>query len=241
MASYAFSDLHGNYDLWKKICARTQPDDELYCLGDIIDRGNSGYKICLEMMKRPHMHFIKGNHEMMAVNALPWLLKNEYHMRDVDMWLWNGGGKTWDEIELINFDLSHPKFEKRVWKLIDWFREMATQIDIVNAKGQNVVLSHAGFTPEIWDEVGWDRNHFWDEWPKDYENTYIIHGHTPVQYLAPALEQGRIDARIKIDRKAAPAVIEYANGHKIDIDLGTIISNRIALINLDTLEVTYIE
>ena len=53
MARYAFSDLHGNYKLWREICARTQPNDKLYCLGDIIDRGEDGYKICLEMISIP--------------------------------------------------------------------------------------------------------------------------------------------------------------------------------------------
>lgn len=240
MAKYAFSDLHGNMEVWKKIKARVQPDDELYCLGDIIDRGENGYDICLDMMRRPNMHFIKGNHEMMAIQALPWLIKNEPHMREVDNWFWNGGGKTWDNIEFKLLGFTDNKFNKKVLELIYWFNEMADEISFCNKNNQTIILSHAGFTPNIWADLGWDRNHFWDSWPENHDNEIIIHGHTPVQYLKRSLDIGFIDSRIKADQESA-AAIRYAEGHKIDIDCGTIISNRAALINLDTLEITYAE
>ena len=132
MARYAFSDLHGRIDIWEKIKARVQPNDELYCLGDIIDRGEHGYDICLDMMQRPHMKFIKGNHEMMAIQALPWLIKNEPHMREVDNWFWNGGGKTWDNIEFKLLNLTDKQFKRKVWELIDWFNEMADEISFLH-------------------------------------------------------------------------------------------------------------
>ncbi len=240
MAKYAFSDLHGNMEVWKKIKARVQPNDELYCLGDIIDRGERGYDICLDMMQRPHMKFIKGNHEMMAIQALPWLVKDQSHMREVDNWFWNGGDKTWDNIEFELLNLTDKQFKRKVWELIDWFNEMADEISFCNKNNQTIILSHAGFTPDIWADLGWDRNHFWDSWPEKHDNEIIIHGHTPVQFLKKSLDMGFIDPRIKADQEPA-AAIRYAEGHKIDIDCGTIISNRAALINLDTLEIIYAE
>ena len=242
MARYAFSDLHGCYDVWEKIKARVQPDDELYCLGDIIDRGERGYEICLELMNRPNTHFIIGNHEMMAIKALPWLLKDQFHNHTVDQWFWNGGEKTWDNIAFQLADLSDEEFTQKVWELIDWFSEMLDQLDLVYTKENKTIhLSHAGYTigQEDLSVVGWDRDHFWDQWPEDKPNDFIVHGHTPVQFLRLALEKGFMDPRINIDNEPATA-IQYADGHKFCIDCGTIISHRAALLNLDTFKLDYV-
>ena len=37
MATYAFTDLHGQYELWRQIKEFCQPDDKLYFLGDASD------------------------------------------------------------------------------------------------------------------------------------------------------------------------------------------------------------
>ena len=253
MARYAFSDLHGNYNLWRQLVARVQPDDELYCLGDIIDRGENGFKICLELWQRPHTYFIKGNHEMMAIEAIPWLVQGQNRMNVVDNWMWNGGGKTWDDICEYYKNLSDENFNTICNNIINLFKGMKDRITLLNDSNQLIILSHAGFTlgKENHAELGWDREHFWDEWPKDYTipNTtpiqpsqiFLIHGHTPVQFLQRALELGYIDSRVKVQKEPAPAVINYCDGHKFDIDLGTIISNRVALFNLDTFEVIYLD
>ena len=123
--------------------------------------------------------------------------------------------------------------------------------------GKNIILEHAGYTPNSigkskWKKHDplWDREHFWDEWTGD-ENTYLIHGHTPVQYLK--FEDGYIDClpltkeelQLKttwdIKGKYIPQVIRYCNKHKFDIDMCTIISGRIALIDLDTFEIIYFD
>ena len=45
MSRYAFSDLHGQYELWKQIVNYIDDSDEVYCLGDCIDRRRGGAKI----------------------------------------------------------------------------------------------------------------------------------------------------------------------------------------------------
>ena len=42
MATYACSDLHGNWELWAEIKKFLKPDDTLYYLGDATDRGPDG-------------------------------------------------------------------------------------------------------------------------------------------------------------------------------------------------------
>ena len=45
-------------------------DDELYILGDVVDRGDKPVEVLLDMMKRPNVYPIIGNHELMALNVL---------------------------------------------------------------------------------------------------------------------------------------------------------------------------
>ena len=52
-------------------------------------------------------------------------------------------------------------------------------------------------------------------------------------------EQERKDNWYDEKNPYIPDVLFYCNGHKIDIDLCTIVSNRIALLDLDTFEVKY--
>ena len=52
---YCMSDLHGHYEnyiaMLREISFR--PEDTLYVLGDVIDRGPDGIKILRDMMARP--------------------------------------------------------------------------------------------------------------------------------------------------------------------------------------------
>ena len=51
MAKYAFTDIHGNYNLWLAIKNYCKEDDEIFFLGDAIDRGPDGIKIMQELFK----------------------------------------------------------------------------------------------------------------------------------------------------------------------------------------------
>ena len=52
-----------------------RPDDALYVLGDVIDRGPDGCQILLDMLGRPNVLPILGNHEFIAAVCLPWLME----------------------------------------------------------------------------------------------------------------------------------------------------------------------
>ena len=69
---YAVSDIHGCYDKYIDLLNKINfsPDDTLYVLGDVIDRGPDGFKIMLDMAQRPNVVNLLGNHEAMAMDAL---------------------------------------------------------------------------------------------------------------------------------------------------------------------------
>ncbi len=66
------SDIHGNSRRFNSIMAQInlQPEDELYVLGDVIDRHGDGIRILRRLMAMPNAHMILGNHEYMMLRAL---------------------------------------------------------------------------------------------------------------------------------------------------------------------------
>ena len=69
---YVMSDLHGEYDKYlamlKKI--KFSDDDELYILGDVVDRGQKPVEILRDMSMRHNVFPIMGNHDKMAIDVL---------------------------------------------------------------------------------------------------------------------------------------------------------------------------
>ena len=72
---YVMSDIHGMADRYQEMLELIDfnEQDTLYVLGDIIDRGNGSIKVLQDMMRRPNVHGIFGNHEWMCVECMKWL------------------------------------------------------------------------------------------------------------------------------------------------------------------------
>ena len=77
MSTYVMSDLHGNYDAYIKMLNKIafKSPDMLYILGDVLDRGPNSIKIILDLMKRPNVEVLAGNHCVMACDCFSFLLK----------------------------------------------------------------------------------------------------------------------------------------------------------------------
>lgn len=108
--TYAVSDIHGCYDKYIDLLRKISfgPHDTLYVLGDVIDRGPDGFKILLDMAQRSNMINLLGNHEAMAIDTLPRMLRSvqpdgsvelsEEDAKAVERWFYNGG-----ELSLADF------------------------------------------------------------------------------------------------------------------------------------------
>ena len=103
MATYVISDIHGYlsrmFDVLR-IANFDWDNDELYVLGDVIDRGpQSAEALHWAVEEAPdNVHFLLGNHEDMAYRALLQVVDN-VPIDDIlynDPWSWNGGYKTLD-------------------------------------------------------------------------------------------------------------------------------------------------
>ena len=250
MSVYAITDLHGRYDLWSMVKNYLTDDDILYCLGDCIDRGHYGYDIISEMMDMPNVHLIMGNHEQMMVDTL--MRDNWWRIEANQLWDMNGGKYTLWQIEE---KLSTPEDDSQVKMFAEEVQRFAKTLFYKNIKGQMIILNHCGFTPGNGYEPYWDRHHFGDCWPdesilsEDMCNTYIIHGHTPVQamnkyhykywYDKTKVVENNIKEDIGEDRNIKVRVLKYCDGHKINLDLGSVTSDTTVLLDLDTFEEIY--
>lgn len=216
--TYCFTDIHGNYNLWRQIHDYCDATDTIYFLGDAADRGEDGLQIIQELLRDKRVIYLKGNHEDIFVDVGAELAEGIGW--SASLWRQNGGKPTIDSFKRLSYD-SQIYYIKRLASLPE-------KAEYINKNGQKIILSHAGFTPGkavTVNDLIWDRNHMRHEWPQDeqYDNIYIVHGHSPVQIL------------FKSDNP-----VYYCDGHKIDLDIATFMSNKIALLDLDTLEIAKI-
>lgn len=265
MAVYASTDWHGCLDPAAKLLDFLKPDDTLYYIGDAIDRGNHGFELLNTLLDDKRVKFIAGNHEIMMVDTLYQILNidrlDPYFEDDIyatlynSHWFMNGGEPTWYD-GLKKYSIHQIK------DLIRKIEGLPSKYIYKSSKGHKVILEHAGCSPfdipHRSHDPYWDRGHFHDDWDGgcgekgEAEKTYLVHGHTPVQYLKfmygykDQPQFTKEDHLIKykwgdMGTDYKPEVIRYCDGHKFDIDLCTIANGRIALLNLDTFETIYFD
>ena len=234
---YTISDIHGNYDKYKKMLETIKfaPNDILYVLGDVIDRGPDGFKIMLDMAQRPNVVNLMGNHEAMAMKAISGILRtigtdgvgmNEEEKQAKELWFWNGG-----ELSLADFFWLDNEQETIVW---EYMKAMLLYKEL-EVNGRKFILLHGGlenFTPDrpLMDYA--PREILWCRPEPDtvyYPDRYVVFGHTPVQHL-----------NLRAGLENVPAKI-YHGDHIIDIDCGCVFpSGRLGCLCLDTMEEFYV-
>lgn len=259
--NWCSADWHGCGDPAFKVLDYLQSDDTLYYLGDAQDRGKDGIKLLDKLLTDPRVIYIKGNHDEMMAKAIPDAIERGIIHYYGMMWMNNGGRQTWHDIE-------YKSDKDKMW-YVHKINNMPTQVIYQSPQGHDIILEHAGFSPFIKPlrehNPLWDRNHFHDEWclgnydfhDLNPEKTFLIHGHTPVQYLNYDYGyrgQEIIKSKDYFKAKYAfiadidiedycpkPEVLCYCDGHKFDIDMCTISSGRIALMDMDTFEIIYFD
>ena len=232
MSTYAVSDIHGEYeqymDLLRKI--RFSEEDTLYVLGDMVDRGPEPMKVVLDMMSRPNVIPIAGNHEMMALDCLRFLMKDitEETVGNLDKtmlgkllnWQANGSETTIKTFRAL------PGAVRR--EVLDYLGSCSLYEEVCVGE-REFLLVHAGlgnFAPEkepddyeidelIWTHFDYDRSYFPDK--------TIITGHIPTQLLANCSRKGYI----------------YHSHNNIDLDCGACFGGRLGALCLETMEEFY--
>jgi serine/threonine protein phosphatase 1 len=91
---FVVGDLHGMFSLLESHLESLafNPDiDRVFSVGDLIDRGTESYRV-LEFLDKPWFHAIKGNHEMMLIEA-------RHKKTNYRAWVKNNGGAWWEDID----------------------------------------------------------------------------------------------------------------------------------------------
>lgn len=212
-----------------------RPDDALYVLGDVIDRGPDGCQLLLDMMGRPNVIPVLGNHEFTAAVCLPWLLEEvtDRSLADLDdtrlaalqEWIVNGGGPTLRELQ----GLSRAERED----ILDYLREMELYAE-AEAGGRNFVLTHAGldhFSPDKpLEDYALEDFLFCRPKPEEdfWSDRHLVYGHTPTRLLRAQMGQPLSDDILHCGQQTA-------------IDCGCGFDGKLGCLCLDTMEELYLE
>lgn len=98
MATYVCSDIHGAYNKFKALLKKIKfnDNDQLYILGDVIDRGMEPIPLLLDIMERKNVTLLLGNHECMMYDA--------YYGDSYDKCIWysNGGTVTDNQLSKLS-------------------------------------------------------------------------------------------------------------------------------------------
>lgn len=184
--TYLCSDVHGNGDAYYDLKAILNNDDKLYIIGDVLDRGDDGIEILLDIMGDERITLIMGNHES-VLNMGAFF---ELH-----------AAGSYDEIEEIisaNLAIEQIGQEKTLkdfselskneqGEIIEYINNLPLYEELV-VKGKNYLLVHGGL-PDFSDmpidfyeeaELLFGPHNF-DE--QHYENTTVIVGHLPTRFI----------------------------------------------------------
>lgn len=238
--NYVISDVHGMYGHYLAMLERIQfsEADTLYILGDVVDRGDEPIALLQDMMARPNVYPILGNHDLLALDLLKRLsmeITEETIQTQLDAtlleavrdWLCEGGQPT-----LAGF---RGLEREEQLDLLDYLADFAPYevVDVMDERTQTqrtFILVHAGLgnfqagkklreytleeltlsCPDI------DTQYFADD------SIWIVSGHMPTlaQYHKPQIVQSH---------------------HNLHIDCGACFSGgKLACLCLETMEEFYV-
>ena len=230
---YVMSDLHGCYKEYLKALEVIEfsEEDELFVLGDVVDRGENPILLLQDMMMRPNVFPILGNHDYMAMMVLKKLCVEineenvESHLSENDMmsyyeWSKEGGDTTIAQFQKLS--------REEQMDILEYLEEFSL-FEEVRVNNKDYVLVHAGLNhfDENKDLCEYDLLDLIFTSPDYhkvyYKDKYLVSGHTPT---------------IAIHPRHKGEIVEM-NNH-IAIDCGCVFGLNLGVYCLDTQEKFYI-
>ena len=234
MSTYIISDIHGCYDEYLELIRKINfsAEEELFVLGDALDRGPEPIKVLLDLMDRDNATFIMGNHDATALMVLRQLAKEITNesinaitpelLNACSAWLQDGGITTMKQFQEI---------ERSKQADILGFLEDSPFYETIEHNEKLYILVHSGlgnfdiskeldeYEPEelIWERPDYDREYF------PGGRIVLVTGHTPTPYI----------------REDKQPLVYEAHGH-IAIDCGCVFGGKLAAYCIETGKVTYV-
>ncbi len=229
---YVIGDIHGCKEKYDEMLSKLSPGDKdaVFVLGDVIDVGDNGIEILMDMMYRTNIYPVLGEREYYAKNLLEDIAdcggleaalgqlgdeKKELLLR----WKKLGCEKTVDAfLKLSQYDRE---------AVLDYLGEF-NPYEELECNGKRFVLCHAGIR-------GFGEERDLDDYGEEdfifegadygriyFSDAYLVTGHTPT---------------VAIGKEFAGKV--YSKKRHIALDCGAAFGGRLAALCLDTLKLTY--
>ena len=191
---YLTSDLHGKFESLQRLLQAARfsehPENQLYILGDVVDRSNlGGVDILAWIMDTPNVTLLMGNHEKMMLDA--WWIFDENVRKNPDAnmikalerWKRNGADFT-----ICALKAEDAAMREKIYAYVQRC-PLYAQLELA---GRRYVLVHGGLgqfekgkalSEYSWHDLLWER--------PDLSTTYepdaytVIFGHTPTYHLDP--------------------------------------------------------
>lgn len=238
---FFFTDVHGMWDLYEAImnyCLEQDPNCTIIFGGDACDRGPDGYKIIKDLLSRPNVVYLMGNHEMLFVDAAKEIIKSDADFNSLPyneaimLHQANGGyptQKAWFE-------------DGKPYNIIDKLEALP-----VVCQHHNLDFCHAGGNPKVFinalengaindDDIShltWDRNCLGLGWTPE---RICVFGHTPVMYLPKKYYQTENMPEDVHPTKYLGQLDERWTGMKIDMDTGACFTGIAYVLNCNTMQ-----
>lgn len=231
---YVIADIHGCFQEYKELLKKIDfsDDDELFVLGDAIDRGPEPINVLLDLMSRPNATLLMGNHECLFFFLMKKLAveitEDNFDvtveiMKTYNSWIEEGGAVTAEQFKKLS------KEEKE--DILDYVSDAPVYM-VLEQEEKEYILVHAGLgnfaldkTPEecelhelLEKRVDYSKRYFSDK------NKYLVTGHTPTVFIK-GWEKPEV----------------YINKGHIALDCGCVGGGRLAVYCIETKEVTYVD
>lgn len=193
--TYVMSDIHGQFDALMEMLdiIGFTDDDELYILGDVIDRGTKSIECIKWIMEQDNVLTLLGNHELMLydgyINNAPAFYHSLTELR-----------------ESLN--------EEEQKEIIKWIEDMP-ECKIVTVSGKKFYLNHTQiatteyFNQELTDRMFPDYDRYLKYNDLTIKDFICIHGHIPT-----------IEMRRWHHQKIDSSIWKNKSGTIIDVDCG---------------------
>lgn len=185
--SYAISDIHAHMEPFGKFLNEIGPDDKVYVIGDVVDKGPDGLDVLFRILDDPRCTLIIGNHDLMFLEQINCKRRSLYDRASVELSeIWqirNGGNVTWAAFKRLRL-----QDQDRIYNAL---ADSAVQRTI-RVNGNNIVLVHAcpqgpegniflRDIPMIGEHYDWRSGWVWDREIRSIPDSIVVTGHTPVQ------------------------------------------------------------
>lgn len=247
--TYVISDIHGCFEEFQNMLEliNFSEKDELYIIGDVIDRGSKPIETLLFIKNQPNMHLLLGNHEYMMLN---YFAEKEYDAESRhcyaarDLWFRNGGRVTLESFSKLKKEDADD--------LLSYLKQLSSYF-ILNVNNKQNLLVHAGIYPyenmevkdclkqQTLDDILWIRDDFlYSEIKLPFR---VIFGHTPIASFETKMKNwDKVLKSLKAEpliEKIVPHKIAFFN-NKIGIDGGCVFGYYLTCIRLEDEETFFV-